>query len=233
MVHALRQIRPFPAIVSLLCGCILLVVAFAYDAEVQSWQKSLDKPLRWAADVVSDFGDWPYLMAGGVALLVLSLHAKFRAIRQVVVCMMLASTLAGALANVLKNTTGRARPNAKHVEQGWHGPVYQNRLTLGNSRLASFPSGHSAAAAGFFGCLLFLRMPVSLLGVLLIWLIPAARIVSGAHFLSDVVAGSILGLLAAAYVHHVLRGSLVARILAFPMLCRRLPGGSSEKRGTA
>lgn len=101
--------------------------------------------------------------------------------RRVVVCMMLASTMAGRAANVLRKTTGRARPHAKNVEVGWHGPIYHGKLTLGQNKLGSFPSGHTATAVGFFGYLLLLRMPASLIGALLIWIVPAARIVSGAQ----------------------------------------------------
>lgn len=214
MIRELKSVRFWFALLVATGFLILLGIVFSWDADVLAWQESLSKPVRAAADKISDFGDWPYLMAIGAALLFLSIHKKFCAMRQMVVCMMLASTLAGAAANVVKSVSGRARPHTKHVEQGWHGPFYRHQLTMGNNRLASFPSGHSAAAVGFFGYLLLLRMPASLIGILLLGIVPAARIVSGAHFLSDVLAGSALGMLAAIYVHFALRDTLVAWIIA-------------------
>ncbi len=197
-----KPICILPLAIFILCATTLVAVSFHFDSEFLGWQNSLPKDVKKFAEAASDVGDWPGLMLIGAAFIVISHARKSRSLRRVVVCMMLSATLAGIVANVLKNTTGRTRPNAKYVERGWHGPVYQGEATIGKSKFNSFPSGHSASAAGFFGFLLFLRMPSALLGFATILLVPAARLGAGAHYLSDIAMAIFLGLLSAFYVRH-------------------------------
>lgn len=60
----------------------------------------------------------------------------------------------------------------------------------------SFPSGHSTIVAVFFLALIFVinkKEIVSVLAVFALIAIPLSRVVLGAHYLSDVVAGLLLG----------------------------------------
>ncbi len=173
---------------------VLSLGSFAFDDEVGEFAGSRSEEIRDTAEFISDWGDWPQLMAFGAVLVGLSFAFKSRSMRRAVLCMMLASTLAGILANMSRLTTGRTRPTAQHVDQGWYGPVYDGKLTIGKSKFNSFPSGHTATAVGFFGVLLFLRLPWSLLGLLLLPIIPAGRIFEEAHHISDVVVSTILAL---------------------------------------
>ncbi len=77
---------------------------------------------------------------------------------------MVASTVAGVLANTMRLTTGRTRPReSPKMAQGWYGPFHEGQLTIGNSKYNSFPSGHTATAVGFAGVILIAR-PVVRLG---------------------------------------------------------------------
>lgn len=107
---------------------------------------------------------------------------------------LLAITLVQGLTNHLfKTLIGRSRPADTLVE-----------VFLSNSGY-SFPSGHVMFYTVFFGFLFFLgwtRLPRSwgrslllLLTGLLVLLIGPSRIYLGAHWLSDVVAGHLVGLL--------------------------------------
>jgi diacylglycerol kinase family enzyme/membrane-associated phospholipid phosphatase len=99
---------------------------------------------------------------------------------------LIALSVASAAANVLsKQLVGRVRPAADIT------PIVR-RLTRA-PRTTSFPSGHSASAAAFAtGVLLetpILGAPVAVAAVA----VAASRVVTGAHYPSDVVAGVTLG----------------------------------------
>ncbi len=106
--------------------------------------------------------------------------------------MLLGAALAGSVAYGLKYSTGRVRPSVR-IEKAWHGPSLRQNYQ-------SFPSGHTAASAGFFGVLLFVswRLGVLLFGIPLF--VGFTRIFLGAHYFSDVVCALLLGILAAAVV---------------------------------
>ncbi|MGX7112630.1 phosphatase PAP2 family protein [Gemella cuniculi] len=60
----------------------------------------------------------------------------------------------------------------------------------------SFPSGHSTIVVVFFLALIFIinkKELLSIIATVAIILVPISRIVLGAHFLSDVIAGVLLG----------------------------------------
>ncbi len=107
--------------------------------------------------------------------------------------LMLGSILSIPANVVLKNFWDRARPDAEIVNVAVQ--------TAGTS----FPSGHTMGATAFYGALAALvwihldprryRLPLVLLLVAMPIGVGISRIYLGAHWLSDVVAGSALGLL--------------------------------------
>ena len=107
--------------------------------------------------------------------------------------LMALSLLSVPLFTVLKEFWHRARPHAPLV--------HVDVLTSGTS----FPSGHATGGTAVYGALAFLawihldrertRLPVTLVLALLPIGIDASRVLLGAHWLSDVVAGSAVGLL--------------------------------------
>ena len=134
--------------------------AFMLDAPVREWVKeNSTKPLRNLMGRISHFGDWPYLMAVTVPLALLCAKMGKRRAMDILIMMIVASTLAGILANCSRLTTGRTRPNAK-MEQGWYGLWHEGKLTIGRAKMNSFPSGHTATAIGLATPLLLL-VPVA------------------------------------------------------------------------
>lgn len=110
----------------------------------------------------------------------------------------------GLVVEILKVLIGRARPRDL-LEFGGSAdftPVWQ--FSVACSRNCSFPSGEAAAAAAALSLLVL--VPVKLRGGAAIMLTPCLvfiafnRVLFGAHFLSDVVIGGLLTMLAMAWV---------------------------------
>ncbi len=166
------------------------------------WPSNMDGPV-WPVLLGSFFGqygDWPQLMVVGAFGLVFARWKRRPQLFRLLLLMMLCSTLAGAVVNGLRLTTGRARPSNPEA-QGWVGPVHEGRLTLGRHAFNAFPSGHTATAFGFFGPLLF--TPWWRLGCLFLP-IPAAiglaRILTLSHHPSDVLCSAWIALFVSAVI---------------------------------
>lgn len=177
---------------AILVGAGVLYAAFQADDVVSQWQRAH----RWrhhpqASRVITHLTDWPVHVAVGLALAAFAWLRGNRRWSAIFLSMVLAAALAGVVAYGIKVTVGRPRPAVK-IERTWErGDFRPNHH--------AFPSGHAAASAAFFAVLLFVCWR---LGILL--LVPlgvgATRIFLGAHYLSDVVGGLLLGLLIAALV---------------------------------
>lgn len=112
---------------------------------------------------------------------------------------------AGLIALFFKNVLGRARP--KYFEN--FGSFYFDPLSFDPS-LASFPSGHATTS---FACAVALSLVIPKLRFTVIsvafW-IALSRYLIGAHYMSDIIVGGVLGSCIAIYVKRylVLRGVL-------------------------
>lgn len=193
----------FPILVAVIGGG-LSWMAFQFDAPVRAavieaqgpkWKKSSEKAFYSA---VRRWGDWPPIMAGA-ALLVVACRARGR-IRwsRIVLAAMLASTIAGALANASRLTTGRTRPReSPAITQGFYGPVQDGKLLIGVPAYNSFPSGHTATAFGFAAVLILTSTGWGMLALAGAGLVGWASIALGAHHPSDVMVSVTLSFLVA------------------------------------
>ena len=99
---------------------------------------------------------------------------------------MIASTMAGAMTNVLRLSTGRTRPRVSPAhEQGWYGPYHHGTWMIGRSEFNSFPSGHTATAFGFAFIIFFADSLWGTVALVLAALIACSRLLLGAHRCSD------------------------------------------------
>ena len=98
--------------------------------------------------------------------------------------------LSGMLAVLLKNLIGRARPLLYNGSDLWYSVPFE-----GIYKYASFPSGHATTAGAFMAAIYFLnrRWGMLLLPVAL-WVV-VSRVMVGAHYPSDVLAGMSLGVI--------------------------------------
>jgi len=168
-------------------AAVVLATAFHFDTPVLAWfSKDLTREMAHSATAISRWGDWPPLAAGIGAILFTAAACRAQAIARGALVILLAASLAGSTASALRMVTGRARPMAK-IAPGWHGPH------SGRHKLNSFPSAHTAVVAGAAVATALLvpwsTVPACTLILLMAW----ARMRAGAHHLSDVVAGALLG----------------------------------------
>lgn len=176
-----------------LAGAVALIAAATQvDARVDGWitgvtRPGLDHLAEWLSE--SAKGQWA-LLAG---LLALGVAWRWRPQwKRAVLIFLIGSTLAGLSSVVLRGAIGRARPS-NTVEQGWFGPYHNGRWVCTKNAYNSFPSGHTATAAGCAFALLVIGN--SLGWVLVPWMLAVAwsRIYFSAHHFSDTLASVIIG----------------------------------------
>ena len=123
--------------------------------QVKGWKKTYDYRFKTG---VRKFGDWPWLMVVGGIGMAISWKLRKREWIRILAAAMLASTIAGLVANASRVTTGRTRPReSPKIQQGFYGPWREGRLTVGDPPFNSFPSGHAATAFGFAAVILYAR----------------------------------------------------------------------------
>jgi membrane-associated phospholipid phosphatase len=187
-------------VAAVILGLLLCAASFLYDRAVIDWVSAHDsKPLKEFAGFLSRWGDWPELMIYGLIGLGLTWLAGSRHLFKLVLCMMFAATVAGAVVNSVRLVSGRARPNNTEATHEWNGLWRGNELLLFKNNYHSFPSGHCGAAFAFFGVPLFADRRhwwLLLAAAAIAW----SRIYLNVHHLSDVFVGAFAGLLTGALV---------------------------------
>jgi len=190
-----------------------MVAAFAVDLPVsmklRHWNDKASPEYNETLHAYLGYFDIfePFGHGLGVLLALLMLHqldpARRWAMPRVAVC----ALAAGGTADLLKMAIVRSRPN--DVPLDFAGSVWATfghwlpPILSGQSGMQSFPSAHTATAAGLAAALIWLYPQGRFLFTLLVVLVGCQRIVSGAHFPSDVAAGAAAGCLAATFFLHV------------------------------
>ena len=153
----------------------------ALDAQLSATLRVAEKPgpLRNLAAILAHSGDsWFWALA-----LILLLWLGDQTWRWRATAALLAILITALLVMILKFSIRRRRP------EGEWGAIYRN------TDPHSFPSGHAARAL-LLGTLFIYLGPAWLAGILIIWapLVCLARVAMGVHYLSDVLAGGVLGI---------------------------------------
>jgi membrane-associated phospholipid phosphatase len=176
----------------------LMVVGLArWDQPVlEAVQRGAGEAWRGLAGFLSRYGDFPFLLVGGVIALALCLRARAKNWARIVTSMILAGVLAGLTSNVIKLASGRVRPRVEHTEHGWYGPRHEDRWVSLQHDFQGFPSSHAACAFGFFFPLLLSRRSMGTVGLLAAAAIAWSRVQLNAHHISDVAAGALIGVVA-------------------------------------
>ena len=177
-------------LLAFLGAAVLLIVSFYLDAGSRQWMmRHQDDGVRNFMQFVSRYGDWPEHIALGLMLVGIAYWRGSKRWMRIFAAMILACALAGISARVVKIATGRSRPNVQ-TEAGWNGPRISPRYN-------AFPSGHTAASTAFFATLAFASWRIGLGFLAVPLLIAFSRMYVAAHYLSDVVAAALIGMMAA------------------------------------
>ena len=176
------------------------------DLPVATYMRSLDPVARDLAEPITELGraHWPLITAACVTLAFASRRRWDLANRSAFVFFAITATLC---VHLFKFIFGRARPTA-YFEFGKQEPACGfDWFRVAGGRVqytdyASFPSGHSAVAGALMVSVwlvapVWLRWPVAVLSVL----IAGSRVVKNAHWVSDTLAGLLLGGICAAVLH--------------------------------
>ena len=169
-------------------------LALLADANLASWiNANTSDSLRRFMRLVSRIGDWQGHFAAGLILVAVAWLRRSKRWLRVFLAMLIACALAGIVARVGKIAIGRPRPSTS-TEQTWNGPSL-------HSKFNAFPSGHTASSTAFFVTFLIAagwRVGMPFLFIPL--LITSSRMVVAAHYLSDVIGGFAVGIIAALFV---------------------------------
>jgi membrane-associated phospholipid phosphatase len=185
----------------LIAGMILCWLSFLCDQPVIQWVKAHQlKSVKDVAGFLSSWGDWPELMFFGCIGLGFACLARSRVVCKVLLCMMIAATISGAVATSLRLLTGRARPNNTEATQEWNGLWQGREFLFFKTKYHSFPSGHTGVAFAFFGVAFFANRRHGWWALLAASANAWSRIYLNVHHLSDITAGALIGLATAALV---------------------------------
>lgn len=193
---------PVSAGLAVLGGGLLLCVVCAslLDAPITLAARGLPPWLVQAAAWVTVLGLSNYMLVlSGAVIVVASLMSRTplppSRLTAVLLLRQRASfffaTIAGSgvAAQAIKHLVGRARPKLLDSMGVFHFDVFSIKASL-----ASFPSGHATSAFAAAATLGLMLPPVRVPLFLLASLVGVSRVAVGAHYLSDVVAGAVLGL---------------------------------------
>jgi len=182
---------------ALLAG--LVAAGYFCDADVRQWALSLPGPVVRAFAVVTRLGESFYVfiltaLAGAAAILARGrtgsarVDAGLTQLAARAMFLFCVAAVSGLASQALKHLFGRARPKLFDVVGPFHFDVFSIHATY-----ASFPSGHAVTAFAMLTAISFLSRKAAIALLPLAILVSASRVIIGAHYFSDVLAGVTLG----------------------------------------
>ena len=185
------------------------LIAVVADGPVRDLAQSLDPSLRAVLRVVTDFGKshWPILSGLAVLAIVWALRRRaapalagdLAALRSAALFLIYSVAGSGILVSLIKNSIGRMRPSTVDNAQ-----VLEFSVMAFRSGWASFPSGHAttATAAALVLAWCFPRFAWAFLALGLTAALSRAFL--GVHWLTDCLAGILLGGVVTLLIHNAM-----------------------------
>ncbi len=173
---------------SLAALALLFYASFEVDRPVIEWVRSLQG--AW----IERIGDAGYYLGHGVSLIAISglfVAAGYaranRDWRMTGVMGWIAHAVTGVLVQGLKHGIGRPRPRLHREEEFFTGPSLQ-------SGLDAFPSGHASASFAVAAVVARRHPALAWPAFALAGFVSVTRVFRGSHFVSDALAGAVVGL---------------------------------------
>ena len=198
-----RQFRTRTGWLSVIALALLVFISLFWDLDISRFATSIKIPgdLRKAIHLCEAFAHF----SGVVAILgaLLMVDTKNRA-KLVQVCVLV--SISGVASNAAKYLIPRIRPHAMNkapfpIQSGWETWGVPGSGSWFEEALRSFPSGHSATAVALAIGLSYVYPRGRWVFAILAFMACLQRLVSGAHFLSDIMAGSGIAILTSLAVH--------------------------------
>lgn len=171
---------------------ILAIAALAIDMPVARWAQGRDYPrlVRELMSLAEAFGH-----GVGVVIVLLTIYTLDPARRRALPRSILAVLAAGCGANLFKLLISRSRPSATDLLHARFGDTFAGWLPLARNGSAwqSFPSAHTATAVGLAIVLSLLYPQGRRLFAVFATAVAIQRVLGGAHYPSDVLAGAAVG----------------------------------------
>ncbi|MGZ8547647.1 MAG: phosphatase PAP2 family protein [Sulfuricurvum sp.] len=181
---------------------LLLAIAICYlyiDLPLSLYfYTSKESTLVALASTLTLLGEGVYYIVPSL-LLFLIFRKKQPSLGRISLFILVTTSISGIVVNLLKPIFGRFRPEMFFTEH-----LYGFSWFEISFHINSFPSGHSATALGAWLAFALIfpkyKIPFLLIGIL----IASTRIIITAHYLSDVLAGSAIGIaITLIYYHRV------------------------------
>jgi membrane-associated phospholipid phosphatase len=175
---------------SFFLSVIIIVILYNYiDISIAEYFHSINNsPLVWVASIVTQGGEAVYYI---IPSLLLYLYFRKRNAHRARLSLFILATTAtsGILVDILKVIFGRFRPKMYFSEH-----LYGFDWFHVSSRMVSFPSGHSATALGVWLAFSMLFPKYRVIFIPIGIMIALTRVITTAHYPSDVIAGSYIGI---------------------------------------
>lgn len=198
--------RPLPLPVKCGIGLIVIGASFVVDDPVTGFFQLPAK--GWArtaaaASLLSKYGDWPPILAAGLAVVLFLLWLRRFEAGRLLLVVLIAGMLTGLSATVIRSVTGRTRPSAEEP-QGFYGVRHDSHWIVGKYEFGSFPSGHTATVAGLAVATWLVNRrfgaATAILGAAVAW----SRLALHCHHFSDVVASTVLAIFLSPWIFRFL-----------------------------
>lgn len=177
---------PRRALIALGAGAVLTAIAIVFDGPISDFfrEAPISGDFKRELRVLQQWGAPASAILCGVAIFLLD---RARARRMLDYLLAIGPTMLVVV--TLKSAIERARP--QHEDPGaFFGSLSEHRVVESSSELRSMPSGHTASAVVLSVFLVCLYPRLRPLGIAMVALVGASRLILGAHYLSDVLAGA-------------------------------------------